>query len=89
MYEIIEKFVIKSNQDLCHSLAIFGLVPWQGLGGETHNLMPWEGGDGKGKDRKMGLEEENSNNELREKKKLNLLNIIAECEIIQYYWNWS
>lgn len=49
--------------------------------------MPWEGGDGKGKDRKMGLEEENSSNELREKKKLNLLNIIAECEIIQYYWN--
>lgn len=49
--------------------------------------MPWERGDGKGKDRKMGLEEENSSNELREKKKLNLLNIIAECEIIQYYWN--
>lgn len=44
--------------------------------------MPLERGKkGREKDREVGLDEENSSNDLREKK---LLNTVKKCKIIQY-----
>lgn len=48
---------------------------WQ-KGERTH-------GSGKGKGREMGLDKGNGGNKLKEKN-LSLLNIVVECEIIQY-----
>lgn len=62
----------------------FGPVqPSSVTGGKCpHGPMPLERGKkGREKDREVGLDEENSSNDLREK---NLLNTVKECEIIQY-----
>lgn len=53
----------------------------KGAKGPTDSCLKEGGGKGKGKE--TGLDKENSGNEPKEKK-INLQNIVVECEIIQY-----